>query len=451
MRRLRASPAIVAAVIALILLVTAPTLNAYSVLSHEAIIDALWESEIQKILLKRFPDATPDQLREAHAYAYGGCVIQDMGYYPFGSRFFSDLVHYVRSGDFVVSLIRQSQNLDEYAFALGALSHYVADNIGHPMAVNISEPILYPKIHAKYGNRVTYEENPLRHIMTEFGFDTIQIATGVYAPENYHNFIGFEVSKPLLERAFKETYGLDIRDVLFNEDLAIATYRHAASKTIPHLTEVAWYQKRNEIEKLTPGINRRKFVYLLPRGEYEREYGKSYRGRGVRDRARAYEQQLLLAIHTPGLRAKILAIVFTVIPKVGRLQALNFKPGTAATERMFLDSLAATRQDYQRLLEEVGAGNLTLPNTNLDTGNPTRAGAYGLADKTYANLLDRLRKDHFKNVTPELRADLLSFYDHYNIAEAPKNCPACGDVLQELDEMRAAPFASPTVGSHASQ
>ena len=109
--------------------------SAYSVLTHEQVVDLLWKNQIQPLLLKRFPSATEDDLAKAHAYAYGGSLIQDMGYYPFGSKFFSDLVHYVRSGDFVQALLRDSYDVNEYAFALGALSHYAADNSGHP-AIN---------------------------------------------------------------------------------------------------------------------------------------------------------------------------------------------------------------------------------------------------------------------------------------------------------------------------
>src|ERR1700730_2299071 len=97
---------------------------AYSVLTNEEIVDLLWADAIRPLLVKRFPELTPDQITEAHAYAYGGAVIQDLGYYPFGGREFSDLVHYVRSGDFVRELILESQDADEYAFALGALVPY---------------------------------------------------------------------------------------------------------------------------------------------------------------------------------------------------------------------------------------------------------------------------------------------------------------------------------------
>src|SRR3954469_7268452 len=117
-----------AACFVFLLLFCAPVARGYSVLTHEAIVDALWDTSIQKMLVARFPMATSDELEQAHAYVYGGCILQDMGYYPFRSRFFSDLTHYVRSGDFVIALVRESQDLNEYAFALGALAHYAADN-----------------------------------------------------------------------------------------------------------------------------------------------------------------------------------------------------------------------------------------------------------------------------------------------------------------------------------
>jgi hypothetical protein len=192
-------------------------LMAYSVLSHETIIDAAWKTDIRPLLLKRFPNATHDELRHAHACAYGGAIIQDLGYYPYGSKFFSDLTHYVRSGDFIQALLRDARELCEYAFALGALAHYAADNEGHRLAVNLAVPLLYPKLKKKYGDVVTYEENPAAHLKTEFGFDVVEVAQGRFAPDAYHDFIGFEVSQPLLDGAFRETYGLELASVLENE------------------------------------------------------------------------------------------------------------------------------------------------------------------------------------------------------------------------------------------
>ncbi len=196
--------------IALALLVGLPAVcGAYSVLTHEQVVDLLWKDDIEPLLMKRFPTANADDLRKAHAFAYGGSLVQDMGYYPFGNKFFSDLTHYVRSGDFIVNLIHESSDLNEYAFALGALAHYSSDNLGHP-AINESVGLLFPKLRAKYGNTVTYADDPKAHIRTEFGFDMTQVAKNNYTSDRYHDFIGFEISKPVLERAFLDTYGVPL-------------------------------------------------------------------------------------------------------------------------------------------------------------------------------------------------------------------------------------------------
>jgi hypothetical protein len=207
--------------------------RAYSVLTHEALIDRNWEREIKPLLLARFRTATEEQFKEARAYAYGGAIIQDMGYYPFGSKFFSNLAHYTRSGDFVTALLRDAQDLNEYAFALGALAHYAADNEGHPAAVNRAVPLLYPKLRAKFGSNITYEDNPAAHLKTEFALDIVEVARGKYASESYHDFIGFKVSKPLLERAFSDTYSIELKDQFRSLDLALGTYRYTVSKVIP--------------------------------------------------------------------------------------------------------------------------------------------------------------------------------------------------------------------------
>src|SRR5690348_8757394 len=98
----------------LLCLFTCTLASGYSLLTHEEIVDIAWKDDLVPLLLKRYPAASEKQLHEAHAYAYGGCLIQDIGYYPFGNKFFSDLTHYVRSGDFVANLIRESEDLDEY-------------------------------------------------------------------------------------------------------------------------------------------------------------------------------------------------------------------------------------------------------------------------------------------------------------------------------------------------
>ena len=254
----------------------APGCSGYSVLTHEAIIDAAWKESIVPLLVKRFPNATPEELLEAHAYAYGGAIIQDMGYYPFGNSFFSDLTHYLRSGDFVLALIEESTDLNEYAFALGALAHYAADNSGHPIATNRAVSMTYPQLAKKYGPVVTYEDKPSAHMKVEFGFDVDQVAKGHYAPKAYHDFIGFEVSKALLERAFARTYSLDLSSVFFRVDLAIGSYRHAVSTVIPRTTKVAWHLKRREIQHGDPSENKTKFVYNISNSGYRKEWGDVY-------------------------------------------------------------------------------------------------------------------------------------------------------------------------------
>jgi hypothetical protein len=362
----------------------------YSVLAHEANIDALWDSTIKTLLQARFPEATPEQLLEARAYAYGGCVIQDLGYYPFGSRFFSNLLHYVRTGDFVDALIRDAQNIDEYAFALGALGHYAADNSGHPMAVNRAVPLMYPKLKAEFGNNVTYVQSPKSHVLVEFAFDVVQVAAGAYAPEAYHSYIGFKVAKPPLERAFRDTYGIEMKDLFLSEDLAIATYRHAVGTTIPEMTKVAWGKKRDQIVKVTPGIQRKNVVFNLSRKKYDKEYGSDYA--------------------KPHGFARFLAVVYNLVPKIGPFRSLGFSVPTPEAERLFLESFTSTRERFRQSLDALRAGRLRLPNTNFDTGQPAARGEYSLADVTYDELLDKLADRRFADVSAALSANIVGYY-----------------------------------------
>jgi len=260
---------------------------AYSVLTHEEIVDLAWKDILLPMLKRRFPAATDDDLKKAHAFAYGGSVMQDMGYYPFGNKYFSDLTHYVRSGDFIVNLLKESSNLDEYAFALGALAHYSADNCGHP-TVNEAVGIEFPKLAKKYGKIVTYEDDPKAHIRTEFGFDVTQIAKNRYTSDRYHDFIGFEISKSVLERAFEDTYGVPLTEVVSKEDLAIGTFRRAISNVIPEMTRVALVARRKEIVSETPNFRARQFRYYLSRTSYQKEWGKGYRKPGFGTRALAF-------------------------------------------------------------------------------------------------------------------------------------------------------------------
>ena len=292
------------------LLVLPAPVHAYAVLSHEAIIDAAWETHIKPLLLKKFPQATEEDLSRAQAYAYGGAIIQDMGYYPYGSPFFSDLTHYIRSGDFILALLRDAKDLNDYAFAVGALAHYAADNDGHRIGTNRAVPILYPNLRKKYGDSVSYEDAKLAHVKTEFGFDVLEIARERYAPDSYHDFIGFEVSRTVLDQAFRETYGLELKDALLNEDKALSSYRRDVSKLIPKATRIAWHLKKDEIKDDVPNATKRRFLYNLSRSNYEREWGKDYR--------------------KPSPGERFLAFLYRLLPKFGPLQILQFQDTHAA-------------------------------------------------------------------------------------------------------------------------
>jgi hypothetical protein len=409
------------ALLLILLLAGAPLCSAYSVLTHEEIVDLVWKQQIVPLLKARYPQATPEDLLKAHAYAYGGSVIQDIGYYPFGSEYFSDLTHYVRSGDFVEALIRDSQNVDELAFALGALAHYVSDTNGHPY-VNLSVGLLYPELASKYGPSVPYDVDHKAHLQTEFGFDVLQVAKGRYAPDDYHNFIGFEVSAPLLERAFYDTYGLKLTTVMPKEQLAINTYRRSLSQIIPETTKIALLVKGDQLQTEVPDFNRQRFLYHLSKADYQRSWGSGYK--------------------QPGPGAHILAAMFKVVPKVGPFRAIDFKEPTAKTEDLYFKSVDKTTSTLQQTLQQVSQDKLELPEIDLDTGKPTTLGEYPLADFTYRDLLDDLAAQNFANITPELRNSILNFYTGFQLQPLPSGVKKCilerrDKTLKELTQLRA--------------
>jgi hypothetical protein len=364
---------------------------AYSALAHEAIIDAAWDGSIEPALRARF-HPTVEELKRARAFAYGGSLIQDIGYYPFSSRFFGDLTHYVRSGDFVEALVRESTDVTEYAFALGALAHYAADTRGHPLAVNRAVPVLYPKLRERFGDVVTYEQSPSAHLKTEFGFDVVQVVRGKYASGAYHDLIGFEVAKPVMERAFRSTYGLELGDVFESIDMSIGTFRWTVNTTIPGMTKVAWDLKQKEIEALTPGATRESFTFSQTRAAYERKWGTEYK--------------------RPALRHKIVAFLLRIVPRFGPFKPLAFKPPTAETERWFLDSFERTLEYYRTLVGAAARSQLSIANRNFDTGAIVKPGEYSLVDKTYAELVERLASHTHAtaSIPPALLTQIRDFY-----------------------------------------
>jgi hypothetical protein len=410
--------------IVLSLLLCASVSMAYSVLTHEEIVDLVWTDELRPLLLQRFPALTEDQLKEAHGYAYGGAVIQDLGYYPFGSVEFSNLVHYVRSGDFVRELILQSQDANEYAFALGALAHYASDIAGHP-AVNQAVSIQYPKLRAKYGNSVRYAQDHTAHLKTEFGFDMVQVAKNRYASQQYHDFIGFQVSKPLLERTFPIIYGVELKDVLTHEDLAVGSYRFAVSRMIPQMTQVALRTHKKDMMKETPNFAKKKFLYRLSRSEYEKEWGKDYT--------------------KPDFGTRVWSVLLRYMPKIGPFKALAFNNPTPQTEDLYFKSINTTVDQYRIYLQQVRVGSLELANCDFDTGKETKAAEYSLTDDTYAKLLGQLAARKFDLTSTELRDNILNFYSDLSLPlETKKDATRWQTVLASLDQLKlAAPSPIP--------
>jgi hypothetical protein len=383
-------PRIVTTILVAVCLSAPAPAGAYSVLAHEAAIDAAWDRELRPLLLRRFPRISADAIERARSFAYGGSVIQDLGYYPFGNKFFSNLLHYARTGDFVEGLIRDARTVDELAFALGALAHYANDITGHPGAVNRSVPRTFPKLQTKFGDTVTYVQAPTQHVIVEFSFDVARAARGRYDFTQYRSLLDFQVATALLERVFRETYGLEMRELFGDHERAISTYRYSVSQLIPALTAAAWRDKRDEILKIWPDADRDRVVFAYTPLDYENDYGQNYQ--------------------KPGRLARVLAFVYRLVPKVGPLKPLAFKAPTPDVDHLFEESLDESHARFATMLRAVGQGRLDLPNTNFDTGRPARAGDYTLADETHAEWLEALAKDGFAAATPPMRRTLNAFH-----------------------------------------
>ena len=362
--------------------------RAYSVLTHEAIIDANWDHVLLPLLKQKFPAASAEELKTAHAYAYGGAVVPDMGYYPFGSKLFTNLLHYVRSGDFVETILSEAQNLNEYGFALGVLCHYNADNYGHKLGVNVCVPLIYPKMKKEFGEVVTYEENHISHLRTEFAFDVLQTARGNYGSETYHDFIGFQVAKPVLERAFLKTYGLDVNDLFGNFSRTVGTFRWVVKSFFPTITKAAWSTRSNQIRKTSPNATGRSFIYRMHRKNYRHEFRNE----------------------KPRFLVRVLSLFIEILPKIGPLRVLKFKVPGPDAEKFFIKSFDTTVSHYSNNIAQLQKGNIKLSNINFDTGEKTAPAQYGLADKSYAEWLLKLLDKNFETTSPAIKQNILNFY-----------------------------------------
>lgn len=365
--------------------------NAYSVLSHEALIDAVWDHYFIPLLKEKYPSLNDSLLKEAHAYAYGGAVAPDMGYYPLGSKLFTNLVHYVRSGDFVTALLSEASNPDEYAFALGSLCHYYADVYGHRLGVNVSVPVTYPKDQKKFGNKVTYEQDETAHKRVEFAFDVSETAKGNYASKAYHDFIDFKVADSVLERAFYKTYNLHLNDVFANFSRAVGTFRWSVKNFFPALTKAAWASKKITIKKHDPTMTAKRFRYKMKAVNYNKEFGKER--------------------EKPGVFSFLFAALIKILPKIGPLAPLKFKLPSPEVEKLYIQSFDSVQPHYSNALRTLHSKRLNLDNKDFDTGTDTKPGEYQLADKTYCDLL--LKITHKKEpLNAALKQNMISFFQN---------------------------------------
>ena len=369
----------------------------YSVLTHEQIIDLAWKDSIVPMLLSRYPNATPEQLERAKAFAYGGCAIQDAGYYPFGHEFFSDLTHYVRTGDFVASLIRNSRNVDELAFALGALSHYAGDSIGHHDAVNPSTAVEFPSLEEKYGPIVTYDESPHGHVRTEFAFDIDQLSKRRLAPSGYLNHVGLKVPMRLLEVAFFETYGLHLRSLNIDREAAEVSYRRSVRTFIPAIARAEVLLHRKDFPADVPGPEFDLYAKRVHEADADNGWERYRKGRF-------------------GIGTRLLAVLIVIVPKIGVISDVAIRGPQPETEARYVESVNRTLDRYEQLLgfltrnptAEPGV-TMKLENRDLDTGLKVRPGGYRLTDWTYAHLLDKVTTLG-QPVPATLQRDILRYY-----------------------------------------
>lgn len=390
--------------------------GAYSVLTHEELIDLAWNDSIRPLLLAKFPSATNEQLIEAHAYAYGGSAIQDMGYYPFGKRFFSNLTHYVRAGDFVTWLLRNAHTMNEYAFAIGALSHYLGDTIGHSQAINPATAVEFPKLKRKYGDKVTYGESPHGHIRTEFAFDVEEMKNTEFAPPAYLRRIGFEVPRHFLEQAFLATYGFDIHEIVGSARPTLRSYRTSVRSFIPSFAEAEIVLHGHQFPPHPDNEAYRTFADRVAKTNYERHWMHTFKG--------------------PGVGAHFLAILVFLVPKVGGASDLAIKIPNPQTQDEYLRSLNHAVDVFRQILDKARNGDdpSSIANLDLDTGDPARLGTYPLADQTYAQLLRRITETPNQGVPADLRQHLLNYYQ--DPAPAPNIPKAVSDELDVLRQMK---------------
>jgi hypothetical protein len=380
----------------MLLLMMPAACQAFSALAHQAVVDQAWDGTLVPAVRKRFPNATQQELDDARGYARGGSHLPDLGYFPLGSHLFTDLLHYVRTGDFYELAVKEAGTPQEYAFALGMLAHYEVDTVGHPEATNLAVPIIYPELAQKYGASATYADSPSAHLETEFRFDVLEVAHRHEVPNLFEHSIEFKVPREFLEREFQETYGFKLDDLFVNYDVAVNTYRWGFRTLIDEAMGIAWELYRQDIESLEPGIKRGDFVNEMSRADFVKEFGKAFL--------------------QPGYFARFVGFVGNLVPNVGPLKNLPYKPLPDNVKQLYFHAYRNASNQYVKEISVAESGRMLLPNLILDTGAPDRAGAYAPADRAYAELLDHHAQDHFAHMPKALADDMLRHFRDRNAA-----------------------------------
>jgi hypothetical protein len=399
------------------MLIASPA-ESFSVLAHQGVVDQAWDGELVPIIRARFPKATAQDMADARAYVRGGSHIPDLGYFPLGNHLFSDLLHYVRTGDFVSALMAEASTPQEYAFALGALAHYEVDSIGHPEATNRAVAIIYPDLEQEHGTSVTYADSPSAHLATEFRFDVLQVARRGEIPGLFQHSIDFKVPHQALARAFRETYGLDLDKLFVNYDVAILTYRWGFRLMINEGTGIAWALYRGQIDSFEPGVLKDHFLQPISRADFEQQFGKAFL--------------------EPGYFAQFVGFAGNLVPNVGPLKRLPYKPLPENVQRLYIDAFRKASEQYRKRVATVAGGNDPLPEINLDIGRPARAGEYQPADKAYAELLELHEKSHFADVPKPLADEMLVHFSDRKAALAFEDSGDREKTMAALDEFETA-------------
>jgi hypothetical protein len=405
-----------------LMMASPPCSQGYGVLTHQQLVDQAWNTVIVPILLNRFPSLTTEQLREAHAYAYGGCIVQDFGYYPFANAFFSDLTHYVRTGDFVQKLFQHAHTADEFAFAIGALSHYLGDSIGHSQATNSSVAIMFPKLRDTYGSSVNYAQGKHQHAQVEWAFDANQAAKLRLAPAAYTHDIGLQVPREQLAAAFYETYGIPLREIVSGPFPAMKTFRFGGRSFLPNFTYAEAVLHKGQFPADTPGPELE---------QYERQIGQLPKEEGWDHYRRK-----------PGFGIHLLAGLIVILPKIGTLKMLAIKGPTDQTQRAYIASVNLSTSALAVSLRRLsGAGiDIGLTDRDLDTGKPVVPGGYPLTDRTYAQLLARITKVSAEPIPAGLKQDVIAYFADpaapISTRKKPKEWAAVQEHLQVLTGMK---------------